>query len=99
MNATEQADTATPSSPLNSSSLVQSAQLAIFLGVMWSSIVCAGTGVWLAYGETLVLQTLLSLGVLMTGLILSRASCAITWREIAVKHAVQARGASWRAQR
>lgn len=99
MNATDQADTATSKSTLNRPALVRPAQLTVFLGIVWSSIAGAGTGVWLAYGETLFLQILVCLGVLMTGLILNRASCAITWREIAVKHAVPARGTCWAAQR
>ncbi len=94
MNATDQADAAASSSPLDHPPFAESARLAAFLGVMWSSIVCAGTGVWLVYGQALFLQILVSLGILMTGLILIRASCSITWRDMAIKHRIPARGSS-----
>ena len=99
MNATDQADMASPSTPLNQAPLAQSAQLAAFLGVMWFSIACAGTGVWLVSGGTLFLQILVSLGIIMTGLTLNRASCAVAWRDLPIKHGVPARDTSWRAYR
>ncbi len=70
-------------------------QLAGFLGIMWSSIACAGTGAWLLFGETVFLQVLVAFGILMTGLTVHRASTAASWRDEPVRHG-RSGDSSWR---
>ena len=71
------------------------AQLAIFLGVMWASVVSAGTIAWLLIGDLAPLQILAGLAVLMSGLTMHRASSAASWRELPIKYRPAARNPSW----
>ena len=48
-------------------------QLVSFLGIMWSSILCASLGIWFMYGGFAFQIGLIALGMLMTGLTLHRA--------------------------
>lgn len=72
-------------------------QLTAFLGLMWASILCAGAGVWLVFGETLFLQVFVAFGTLMTGLTFHRASCVAACRDQAGEQGSVRHGVAWRA--
>lgn len=68
--------------PLRNLPPVRRFQAMVFLSIMWTTIFCAGAGVWMWYGELMILHVLVAFGFLVTGLTFSRASQqAATYRD------------------
>ena len=65
--------------PLNKLPPAQRFQLMAGLSIMWTTIFCAGTGVWILYGQLLVLHLLVALGFMITGITFYRAQKTTTY--------------------
>lgn len=69
------------SNPLKNLAPIRRFQAMVFLSVMWTTIFCAGAGVWYLYGELIVLHLLLAFGVLATGVTFHAANQVTTYRD------------------
>jgi len=67
--------------PLSKLPAAQRFQLMVGLSVMWTTIFCAGTGVWIIYGQLLAFHLLVALGFLITGITFYRAQKITTYRD------------------
>ena len=67
--------------PLNKLPPAQRFQLMVALSVMWTTIFCAGTGVWIVYGQLLALHLLVALGFVITSITFYRAQKVTTYRD------------------
>lgn len=91
MNPTDDISSASDGTSWTDLPLLFHIQLAGFLGVMWSSIVCVGASIWLVSGKTAFLEVLVAFGILMTGLTIYRANHAVSWRSVRVTRGRPAR--------
>ncbi len=56
-------------------------QIMAGLSIMWTTIFCAGIGVWYWYGQLLALHVMVALGFAVTGITFYRADRARTYRD------------------
>ena len=67
--------------PLRNLPPMQRFQWMVYLSIMWTTIFCAGAGVWFLYGELVAFHILVALGILVTGLTFRRANRMATYRD------------------
>lgn len=71
--------------PLRNLPPAQRFQVSLYLAVMWTTIFCAGAGVWMYYGALIVVHVLVALGLLVTSLTFHRAGAMATYEALSLK--------------
>jgi hypothetical protein len=67
--------------PLRDLPAAQRLQIMLFLSVMWTTIFCAVSGLWVWYGALVIAHILLAIGFLVTGLTFNNARRIVTYRD------------------
>ena len=67
--------------PLSKLPAMQRFQIMTYLGLMWTTIFCLGTGTWLWYGHLVALHVGVALGFLITGWTFHAAQKTRTYRD------------------
>ena len=67
IHSTYQAVMNPDNNPLRHLPPAQRFQVTVYLGLMWTTIFCAAGGLWVWYGELVLVHILLAAGTLITG--------------------------------
>lgn len=71
--------------PLRDLPAAQRFQVMLYLGVMWTTVFCAGAGAWFLYGELIMVHVLLVTGIIVTGLTFKSAKSHPTQRDVPLR--------------